>query len=125
MKYLSKQSYERKLTEIRKRNESIARRRMLKKERTKYAPKLKPPSTSKLLLWTIVILCLEIVGFCEYAFFETRDSSFLYVLAGIPTTLVPTIISYYNKAKCENVTGGIVYETAMANMETNGEEAVG
>lgn len=126
MGYLSKQEYEKKLAAIRRDNASIARKRSLKKERTKYRCKLKIPSTSKLLLWTAILLCVEIIWFCEFAFAVTKDTSFLYVLAGVPTTLVPTILSYYHKSKCENTAGGIVYETAMSQIETGGgEEAVG
>ena len=126
MAYLSKQEYERRLTAIRADNISTARKLSLKKERSKYRRKMKLPSTSKLLLWTAVLLCVEIIGFCEFAFAVTKDTSFLYVLAGVPTTLVPTILSYYHKSKCENTTGGIVYETAMSKIETGGsEEAVG
>lgn len=126
MTYLSKQEYEKKIAEIRRDNASIARKRSLKKERTKYRRKLKLPSTSKLLLWTAVLLCVEIIWFCEFAFAITRDTSFIYALAGIPATLVPTILGYYHKSKCENTVGGIVFETAMKNTEAGGgEEAVG
>lgn len=56
----------------------------------------------------------------------THDTSFLYVLAGIPATLVPTILGYYSKSKSENTAGGIVFETAVANMNTDGSgELVG
>ena len=126
MAYLSKEKYERQLAAIRIENASIARKRSLKRERLKSRRKIKLPSTSKLLLWTAVLLCVEIIWFCEFAFAVTKDTSFLYVLAGVPTTLVPTILSYYHKSKCENTSGGIVYETAMSKIETGGcEEAVG
>lgn len=126
MAYLSKQEYEKQLAAIRMDNASTARKQSLKRERSKYRHKMKLPSTSKLLLWTAVLLCVEIIWFCEFAFVVTRDTSFLYVLAGVPTTLVPTILSYYHKSKCENTAGGIVYETAMSQIETGGgEEAVG
>lgn len=89
-------------------------------------PKIKKPSTSKVLLWAVVLLCVEIIAFCEIAFVMTLDTSFLYALIGVPTTLVPTICSYYNKSKCENMAGGIVFETAMQKNETDGfDEAVG
>ena len=126
MAYLSREKYEKQLAAIRIENASTARKRSLKKERSKYRRKMKLPSTSKLLLWTAVLLCVEIIGFCEFAFAVTHDTSFLYVLAGVPTTLVPTILGYYHKSKCENTVGGILYETATSNGETGGcEEAVG
>lgn len=113
MAYISKKEFEKKLTRIRWNNLSIERKRKLREERLKFLPKMKRPSTSKLLLWTAVLLCVEIIAFCEIAFVMTRDTSFLYALIGVPTTLVPTICSYYNKSKCENTEGGIVFETAM------------
>lgn len=126
MAYLSKKEFEKQLAEVQRENASKARREYLKKERRKYARKRKKPSTSKLLLWTAVIVCVQIIVFCEAAFLLTRDSGFLYALASAPATLVPTIVSYYSKAKCENTAGGIVYETAMSQIETGGgEEAVG
>lgn len=126
MAYLSKKKYEEKLARIRMNNLSTARKRKLRAERFRFYPKISLPSTSKLLLWTAVLLCVEIIWFCEYAFAVTKDTSFLYVLAGVPATLVPTIMSYYYKSKCENTAGGIVYETAMSQREVGGnDEAVG
>ena len=126
MAYLSKKEYEKKLTRIRADNVSISRKRKLRAERFKMFPKIKKPSTSKVLLWAVVLLCVEIIVFCEIAFVMTLDTSFLYALIGVPTTLVPTICSYYNKSKCENMAGGIVFETAMQKNEIDGfDEAVG
>lgn len=113
MAYMSENAYKEKLATIQRNNDSIERKRSLRAERRKHLPKIKKPSTSKLLLWTAVSLCIEIIVFCEVAFVMTRDTSFLYALIGVPTTLVPTICSYYNKSKCENTAGGIVFETAM------------
>ena len=130
MAYMSRKEYEKELTRIQLNNASIERKRKLRAERLKYLPKMRLPSTSKLLLWTAVLLCVEIIAFCEIAFVMTRDTSFLYALIGVPTTLVPTICSYYHKSKCENTEGGIVFETAMQKngmvYRTDGsEEAVG
>lgn len=126
MAYLSKQEYEKQLNRIRMDNASAARKMRLKEERSKYSRKMKLPSTSKLLLWAAVLLCLEIVVFCEYMCQLTGDTSFLYALASIPATLVPTILGYYNKSKSENTVGGIVFETAIGNMNTDSSsEAVG
>lgn len=126
MLYLSEQEYEKKLSRIRARNESAERKHLLKNERSKYSRKLRLPSTSKLLLWTAVLLCVEVLVFCEYMCLSTGDTSFLYSLASIPTTLVPTILGYYNKSKSENTVGGIVFETAIGNMNTDSSgEAVG
>ena len=48
----------------------------------------------------------------------TGDTSYMYVLIGIPAALIPTVISYYNKAKAENLAdSGYVYETRMAQLQ--------
>lgn len=126
MAYLSKQDYEKKLALIRRDNASEARKLSLRKEKSKYSRFPKLPSTSKMLLWAVVLLCVEVVVFCEYVFLQTKDTSFIYALAGVPTVLVPAILSYNNKSMHENTSGGIVYETAIQKMNTDSSsEAVG
>lgn len=117
MGYMSKEKFEKAIEKIRRDNKSKARKLLLKEEKSKYATKIKLPSTSKVVLWAAFAICIEVLIFCEVAFIMTKDTSFLYVLAGIPATLVPTIISYYSKSKSENTVGGIVYETAIQETE--------
>lgn len=113
MSYLSEREYENNLKKIQRRNASKERKRKLKEEKRKYSLKISLPSTSKLILLAVFLLCIEIIFFCEYAMIVLGDTSAMYVLIGIPTTLVPTVISYYNKAKKENMVGGITYDMAM------------
>ena len=101
------------MQEIQRDNLSKERKRKLREEKLKYFPKFKFPSTSKLILLVVILLCLEIVFFCQYVMIELGDTSAMYVLIGIPVTLVPTIWAYYSKSKAENTVGGIVFETAM------------
>ena len=55
---------------------------------------------------------------------KLQDSSSMYVLIGIPASLIPIILGYFYKSKAENTSGGIVFETAMSQMtETMGEES--
>lgn len=63
-----------------------------------------------------ILLCVQIVAFCEYAMMTLCDTSALYVLIGIPAALAPIIWGYYSKSKAENTAGGIVYDTAMAEI---------
>lgn len=79
-------------------------------------------STSKLILLGMILLCLQIVFFCEYAMLTLGDTSAMYVLIGIPAALAPIIWGYYGKSKAENVAGGIVYESAMAEMRSKGKD---
>ncbi len=43
----------------------------------------------------------------------------MYSLIGVPVTLIPTIISYYAKASRENRVGGITYDMAMTQQNTD------
>ena len=113
MAYISEEEFNSRLEKIKEKNMSNERRKKLKEEKKKYRPKIKLPSTSKLVLLVVFLLCIEIVIFSEYAMVELGDASAMYVLIGIPTTLVPTIIAYYQKSRAENTSGGIVFENAM------------
>lgn len=113
MGYLTEKEYEARLEKIKKDNESKERKRKLREEKKKHKAKLKLPPTSKLILIGSVLLCLEIIVFCEYIILTSYDSSAIYVLVGIPATLIPIILGYYNKSKAENTQGGIVFENAM------------
>lgn len=133
MGYMSEKEYEKKMTILKLCNESRERKRKLKEEKKKYSPKLKLPSTSKLILLGAVLLCLQIVIFCEYVMIELGDTSAMYVLVGIPATLIPIIWGYYSKSKAENTKGGITYDMAMMqyenansqNEDMSGNDAVG
>ena len=121
--FLSEKEYESRLRRLKMINRSKERKRKLKEEERKYKAKLKLPSTSKLILIGAVLLCLEIVAFCEYTMIVLGDTSAMYVLIGIPATLIPIIWSYYSKAKAENTVGGIVYDMAMMQLnQTNNSE---
>ena len=120
--FLSEKEYESRLRRLKMINRSKERKQKLKEEERKYKAKLKPPSTSKLILIGAVLLCLEIVIFCEYTMIALGDTSAMYVLIGIPATLIPIIWGYYSKSKAENTQGGIVYDMAMMQMnQTNPE----
>lgn len=123
MRYLTDSQYNKQLKKIQIKNQQKEKRQKLREEKNKYKPKLKLPTTSKLLLIGAVLLCLEIVIFCEYVMLKLQDSSSLYVLIGIPASLIPIILGYFYKSKAENTSGGIVFETAMSQMtETANEE---
>ena len=123
MWHLSETEYESRMKKIRDNNASKERKRKLREEKRKYRPKFKLPSTSKLILLGAVLLCLQIVIFCEYFLITLNDTSAMYVLIGIPATLIPVIWGYYSKAKAENTVGGITYTMAM--MQNNNEDLSG
>lgn len=121
MRYISEKEFNFRMKEIQRENLSKERERRLKYEKQKGKQKLKLPSTSKLILLGMILLCVQIVIFCEYAMMTLYDASSLYVLIGIPAALAPIIWGYYSKAKAENTAGGIVYDTAMAEMQMRTE----
>lgn len=127
MKYLSEKEFNVQMKRIRAANLTKKRKAELKEERKKGKPKKKTFSMSKIILIGIILMCLEIVLFCEYTMLRLMDTSSMYVLIGIPVALAPIIWGYYSKSKAENTSGGIVYETAMAqldigNSQNNSEE---
>ena len=133
MSFISEKEYETRMKKIKCYNASKERKRKLREAKRKHMPKLKLPSTSKLILFGAVLLCLEIVIFCEYVMIALGDTSAMYVLIGIPATLIPIIWGYFSKAKAENTAGGIVFETAMQSNQNqyndnevlSGDDAVG
>lgn len=128
MKYLSEKEFNAKMKRIKAENLTKKRKAQLKEERKKGKPQKKVFSTSKIVLIGMILICVEIVLFCEYAMLKLMDTTSMYVLIGIPVALAPIIWGYYSKSKAENTSGGIVYETAMAqldieNSQTNSEES--
>lgn len=121
MRGISEKEYNLRMKQIQRENEAKERARKLKEEKRKGKPKRKLPSTSKLILLGMILLCVQIVIFCEYAMMTLYDASSLYVLIGIPAALAPIIWGYYSKSKAENTVGGIVYDTAMAEMQMKNE----
>ena len=110
---ISEKEFDSRLKNIQEKNKSKERKRILKAEKSKYHAKIKLPSTSKIVLLVVFLLCIEIIIFSQYAMLALADTSAMYVLIGVPTTLVPTIIAYYNKSRIENSKGGITYDMAM------------
>ncbi len=87
-----------------------------KKETENKQPK-KKLETSKLVLWIVFIICIEILIYTQVVVLILRDSNALYTLVGVPVTLVPIILGYYWKARSQNIKGGITYDTAMKQLE--------
>lgn len=121
-KYISEKDFNFQMKEIQKRNLSLERKRKLDEERRKGRTEPKMPSASKMVLLGVIVLCVQIVIFCEYAMLTLGDASSMYVLIGIPAALAPIVWGYYSKSKAENVAGGIVYESAMAEMRTKDKD---
>ena len=79
--------------------------------------KRKKFSTSKIALFIVFVLCIQIILFCEFMMFTTKDISAMYVLIGVPVSLISVVLGYYHKSTAENTVGGIVYDSAMLEYE--------
>ena len=101
---MTEQEFRRKQVRIRKRNKNIVMKqklRQMKKSRFKFKKIL----TSKKVLWTIIAICLEILFFSEYMALKTEDTSFMYALIGVATTLIPTTLGYFKMSDNEHKRG--------------------
>lgn len=116
MFHMTEKEYKRKMKKVAEQNKSYERKQAIKD--AKVQKKIKFPATSKIVLFSMIILCVQIVIFAEYAMLKLENMSAMYALIGIPVALTPTIWGYYSKSKAENTKGGITYETAMAKMNT-------
>ncbi len=117
VKYLTSREYELELKKIKAKNRQIEMKRNLKAAKVKRF-NLKKPNTSKLIVFVVFAICLQILWFSEHMISLTGDTSYMYALIGIPAALIPTILGYYAKASKENQVGGITYDTAMCNLES-------
>lgn len=122
MWYMTEKKYNEKMLDLQIRNRQIEIRQNLKAEKNKYRKPFKLPSTSKLMLLTVILLCLEVIVFCEYIILQRGDMRAMYALLVLPVTLSLAIWGYYNKAKAENTLGGIVYEVAMSERKRTSDE---
>lgn len=101
---MTEQEYKQKEAKIKERNKNITMKRKLhrmKKSRFKF----KKIRTSKKVLWTIIVICLEILFFSEYMALKTEDTSFMYALIGVATTLIPTVLGYFKMSDNEHKRG--------------------
>lgn len=124
---MTNQEYEDKLKKIKEKNKQIKMKQKLKDAKVKRF-NWKKPNTSKLIVFVVFAICLQILWFSEHMISLTGDTSYMYALIGIPAALIPTILGYYAKASRENQIGGITYDSAMAELnqqDTSDDEAVG
>lgn len=126
---MTEKEFKRKQTKIRIRNKNIVMKqklRQMKKSRFKF----KKIRTSKKVLWTIIAICLEILFFSEYMALKTEDTSFMYALIGVATTLIPTALGYFKMSDNEHKRGQFDMSlnedySSTVDEQTDSDEAVG
>ncbi len=115
------------LEKLLKRKEYKDEEEAAKKKLKRNKPKRKL-AASKLFIVGMFMICAEIIAFAEWMMYRFGDTSQIYVLIGIPTTLIVPLFSYMSKSAKENTQGGITFEMAMlqnqTEIENNEEENV-
>ena len=113
---MTTKEYERQLEKIKLKNRQLEMKRNLRRERMKGLPhfNFKKPRTSKMVVWTVIGMCIQILLFSEYMAVKTGDTSFMYSLVAIPAALLPTVLSYMKNSRIEH---------QMGQFENSGQES--
>ena len=125
---MTQHEYKKRVAKIEARNKDIEMKQNLKAMKSHRFPQIRKPSTSKLIVLAVFALCLQILWFAEHMAVITSDTTYMYALIAIPAALIPTVISYFIKSKCENSAGGITYDSVMEQLRQQNDsddEAVG
>ena len=94
----------------------------IKRKWRKFKKNHKKPTWTKLTMFFMFAVCLEIIIYAEVAMWRTWDMSCLYALVGVAASLSASIWAYCEKAKAENTAGGITYDTAVKKSEPEPNE---
>lgn len=118
VKYLTSREYELELKKIKAKNRQIEMKRNLKAAKVKRF-NLKKPRTSKMVLWTVIAICIQILWFTEHMATVTGDTSFMYALVAIPASLIPTVLSYMKNSRVEHQMGQFEYPIETPSDDAN------
>lgn len=76
-------------------------------------------NASKMMILAVIVICIEILIYAEWAMLHLGDISAIYVLIGIPASLAPSLMAYFKKSQAENTKDGIIYDLAMKEFEVD------
>lgn len=121
--FMTTKEFQEKMKKIEYENKQYEMKQKLKqaKAKNKSSKKL---TTSKIVLLVVFLLNLQIVWFVEKAIMTYGDLSALYALIGMPVTIIPIVLGYFNKSKAENTAGGIVYDSAIMSQSFNMDQNI-
>ena len=129
MKKLNEKEYAYELKKIRIENLYKRRNQRLKEEKKRYGKKIELPSTSKLMAVYLFIILNIVLIYAMVTMYLFRDLSYLGVLITDIASQIITYLIYMKKATKENIVGGITYDMAMkqydSQQENDDNEAVG
>lgn len=117
---MTEEKFKKKLNRIEQKNASDEMRETLKNAR--HSKKLVFPSTTKLIMIYLFIILNAVLVYCLIAMWHFGNLTHLGTLITDVISQVIVFLVYCVKSAKENTKGGIVYETAMANigMEDSG-----
>lgn len=100
-----------------------ARRKKIKsiKNAEKHDKPKKHFEFSKIIVLITFVMCMEILIFSQVLLYKTMDTSALYSLIAIPSTLVPILFSYFGKSRAENLLKISQDITGQCNQQENTE----
>ena len=65
MKYLTEKEFEKEMTQIKQQKRQYEMKKELREAKRRF-PKFKKPRTSKMVLWTVIAICIQILWFTEH-----------------------------------------------------------
>lgn len=113
-RYQRDYKHEKKLAKLAKKLERLEKKKQIRELKRQLHRR---PSTSKLVMWAVVVIVFQIIIWAEYEMHRLSDLSPAYSLIGITASLIPIIWGYYSKSKAENTKGGIVYDSALNDLD--------
>lgn len=131
MERLNEKQFENALKRIQIENEYKERNRKLKEEKRKYKPKIKLPSTSKLMVAYLFVVLNIVLFYAMYMMYHFAELTYLGVLITDVASQILVFLIYAVKSAKENSQNGITYEMAMLekknelNLLNNDDDAVG
>lgn len=102
---MTDEQYSKQVEKARKFARDKARRKKIKsiKNAEKHDKPKKHFEFSKIIVLITFVMCMEILIFSQVLLYKTMDTSALYSLIAIPSTLVPILFSYFGKSRAENL----------------------
>ena len=122
---------ERLLYKIRdKHAQRVAVRRKINRElyKTKYGkvkPEKKPWTWFKWACFGVIVISVVVAFFSMYATLMLSDSQMIVALIGALATILGSLVTYGVKSTKENTSDGIIFETTMAQLQKDNEDAKG
>lgn len=121
---MTDKEYRARMAHIRSENSTLLKMQKLENEKNKYKKKKRLPSTSKLMAIYLFALLNVVIVYSLITMYQFHDLSYLGVLITDIAAQILVYFIYSVKSAKENCKSGIVYETAMAQINTTVNEEI-